>query len=257
MAKKKEEVITISLEPLLVPLSILLAGLMVATSIYIGFGRIEGGVGSTKSEGPEGPMYDLVEEIGVDRSEFAECYDAGEFESEVQSDLADGSSAGVNGTPGFIVGVLDGDSVDGIQIGGAQAFDTFKTKIEEQLKRAEDSSFSPEADENFPAAQISIDDDPLLGNKDEAKVAVVEFSDFECPYCQRFHQTTYDQIINEFVDNGEVVFVYRDFPLSFHDPVATNAAVAMECVQDMEGDEKAFEFIEAYYENTKTNGSGL
>jgi len=57
-----------------------------------------------------------------------------------------------------------------------------------------------------------VDDDPMLGNKN-APVTIVEFSDFECPYCGRFHSQTFPQIKQEYIDTGKVRFVYRDFPL--------------------------------------------
>ncbi|HRN71129.1 MAG TPA: thioredoxin domain-containing protein, partial [Candidatus Woesebacteria bacterium] len=46
-----------------------------------------------------------------------------------------------------------------------------------------------------PAATTTIDDDPILGDKNKAKVAIVEFSDYECPFCKRHHQETFDQIV--------------------------------------------------------------
>ena len=52
---------------------------------------------------------------------------------------------------------------------------------------------------------------PQLGNPD-APVTVVEFSDFQCPFCNKFHQTVEPKIIEEYVRKGKVRFVYRDFP---------------------------------------------
>jgi protein-disulfide isomerase len=107
------------------------------------------------------------------------------------------------------------------------------------------------------AATTNIDDDPVLGNKDTAKVAIVEFSDFECPFCQRFHQTTYPQIVSEYINTGKAIFVYRDFPLSFHEPAATKAALAAQCAFDQGGAEKYYQYAEQYFNKTLTNGQGL
>ncbi|MCA9382115.1 DsbA family protein [Candidatus Dojkabacteria bacterium] len=106
-------------------------------------------------------------------------------------------------------------------------------------------------------AVVSIDDDPYLGNKDKAKVAVVEFSDYECPFCKRFHDDTFDQIVTDYVDTGKAILVYRDYPLSFHDPMATNEAIAGECIQDQAGNEKYFQYGDLMYTNTTSNGTGL
>lgn len=77
-------------------------------------------------------------------------------------------------------------------------------------------------------AKISFDDDAVLGNP-EAKVAIVEFSDFQCPYCSRFHNITFPQLRENYIDTGKVRYVYRDFPLKQIHPKATQAAVAANC----------------------------
>ena len=77
-----------------------------------------------------------------------------------------------------------------------------------------------------------LDDDPVKGNPD-ATVTIVEFSDFQCPFCQRFHQTTLPLILENYVDTGKVKFVYRDFPIqSLHPNGAFPAALASECADE-------------------------
>jgi len=72
-----------------------------------------------------------------------------------------------------------------------------------------------------------VDDDAVLGKKD-ASVTIVEFSDYECPFCVRFHTETWPQLKKNYIDTGKVKFVYRDFPLGFHQN-AQKAAEAAEC----------------------------
>lgn len=103
----------------------------------------------------------------------------------------------------------------------------------------------------------SIDNDPVLGDKKKAKVAIVEFTDYECPFCKKFHTDSFDTLVKDYVDTGKAVIVTRDFPLSFHDPKATDAAAVAECVRKEKGDAGYFAFSKAYYENTATNGKGL
>lgn len=93
--------------------------------------------------------------------------------------------------------------------------------------------------------------------KNKAKIAIVEFSDYECPYCKSFHDNTLDQIIKNYVDTGDAIFVYRDFPLSFHEPAATTEAQAAQCVFKLAGDEKYYDFANLIYANTGTNGKGM
>jgi len=105
--------------------------------------------------------------------------------------------------------------------------------------------------------KVNIDDDPVLGDKKKAKVAIVEFSDYECPFCKRFHQETFDQIVKDYVNTNKAVFVYRDFPLSFHDPLATKEALAANCVKEQKGDKTYFEYGRSIYDATNSNGQGL
>ena len=66
-----------------------------------------------------------------------------------------------------------------------------------------------------------------------AKVTMVEFSDYECPYCARYYKNTYPQIISEYVDTGKVKIVFRDYPLPFHGK-AQKAGEAAECAGEQD-----------------------
>lgn len=72
------------------------------------------------------------------------------------------------------------------------------------------------------------DDDPVLGNP-EAPLTIVEFADFQCPFCGKFFSTVEQQIIEQYVKTGKVRFVYRDFPLNAIHPEAQKAAEAAGC----------------------------
>jgi protein-disulfide isomerase len=76
---------------------------------------------------------------------------------------------------------------------------------------------------------VSVDDDPARGPEDAA-VTIIEFSDFQCPYCGRFFQQTLPQLMQQYGDR--IRFVYRDFPLDQIHPNARNAAIAAECADD-------------------------
>ena len=106
-------------------------------------------------------------------------------------------------------------------------------------------------------ATTSISNSAVLGDKTKVKVAIVEFSDYECPFCKSFHQTTFDQLKKEFVDTGKAIIVFRNFPLSFHEPNATLEAATAECVRKEKGDVAYFAFGKALYQNTQANGKGL
>lgn len=80
---------------------------------------------------------------------------------------------------------------------------------------------------NIVVREVNEKTDHIRGNK-KAKVTIVEYSDFECPFCQRFHPTM-KQILDKY--GKDIRVVYRHFPLSFH-PQATPAALASECASE-------------------------
>ncbi len=106
-------------------------------------------------------------------------------------------------------------------------------------------------------AKVSLDDDPVMGDRKKAKVAIIEFSDFECPFCQKFHKDTYDTLVKEYVDTGKAVISFRDYPLPFHEPKASLAANLAQCVKEAKGDTAYFKFSKLYFENTVSNGKGV
>jgi protein-disulfide isomerase len=78
------------------------------------------------------------------------------------------------------------------------------------------------------ATRIALDNkDQVLGSP-SAQVAVVEFSDFQCPYCGRFQADTFAQLKKAYVDTGKIKYVFRDFPLVLHEQ-ARSAAIAAHC----------------------------
>lgn len=79
--------------------------------------------------------------------------------------------------------------------------------------------------------------DHVRGNRD-AKMALIEYSDLECPFCQRFHPTA-QQVVDEY--DGEVMWVYRHFPLSQLHPKAQKFAEATECAAKIGGEDKFWE----------------
>lgn len=92
-----------------------------------------------------------------------------------------------------------------------------------------------------------IDDDAVLGDPN-APVTIVEFSEYQCPYCSKFYNDAYQKLKEKYVETGKVKLVFRDFPLSFHEG-AYPAALAAECVRDQAGDEGYFAMHDKLFEN--------
>lgn len=93
---------------------------------------------------------------------------------------------------------------------------------------AADDTTAAAADQPIQRYDVPVDDDPAIG-PDNAAITIIEFSDYECPYCQRWHAETFKQILRDFPD--QVRIVYRDFPLGNH-PNATPAAEAANCANE-------------------------
>jgi len=103
---------------------------------------------------------------------------------------------------------------------------------------------------------VDEDDDAVMGDKD-APILMVEFSDYQCPFCRKFYNETLPQIKENYIDTGLVKFAYRDLPLiSLGHSDATPAANAAECARDQEGDEMYFTFHDLIFEGQNELGNG-
>lgn len=76
----------------------------------------------------------------------------------------------------------------------------------------------------------TVDDDAVLGEAN-APVTLIEFSDYQCPFCRRFFELTLPEIKKNYIDTGKAKLVFRDFPLPFH-ASAIPAAQAAECANE-------------------------
>ncbi|MBI2624423.1 DsbA family protein [Candidatus Parcubacteria bacterium] len=102
-----------------------------------------------------------------------------------------------------------------------------------------------------PAAQPpAVDDDPTLGPAD-AKVTIIEFSDFQCPFCGRFFRDTEPKIVENYVKAGKVRFVYRD--LAFLGEESLRAAEAAQCAFEQG---KFWEYHDALFTNQSGENEG-
>ena len=130
---------------------------------------------------------------------------------------------------------------------GAGAADKKKTEPEPGITRAQadeildelrqirqllekNAAAAPAAPEAGGKVRVKIEKLPVLGDKN-APITMVEFTDYQCGFCQRFHMSTFPEIRKKFIDTGKVRFVSRDLPLDFHSN-AMRAAQAARCAGD-------------------------
>ena len=104
------------------------------------------------------------------------------------------------------------------------------------------------AQKPFKPADISIDGSPVMGNAD-APVTMVEFTDFQCPFCRRYSNGTFPQIIKDYIKTGKVRYVVRQFPLKAIHPKAVKASEASLCAGDQG---KYWEMYDQIFKKTKS-----
>jgi protein-disulfide isomerase len=132
--------------------------------------------------------------------------------------------------------------------------------IQRYVKKQQEAQAAARAQEERVAAEkaknvrrVSVSRDHIYGNPN-APISLIEYSDFECPFCKGFHPTA-KEIIDSY--GGKVNWVYRHFPLPMHNPGAQIEAEASECVNQLGGNEAFWKFADAIYARTQSNGNGF
>jgi len=132
--------------------------------------------------------------------------------------------------------------------------------IQNYIKKQQQAQVVARAEEERQANEkakkvrrVSAPRDHVYGNPN-APVSLIEYSDFECPFCKRFHATA-KEIVDAY--GGKVNWVYRHFPLAMHNPGAQKEAEASECVAQLGGNDAFWKFANAIYARTKSNGNGF
>lgn len=116
-----------------------------------------------------------------------------------------------------------------------------------------DTTNTDTQDQEFADATTNIGNSPYLGDKKKAKVALVEYTDFQCPYCARHATDTKPSIIKDYVDTGKIIYVVKNFPLDFHGQIAIDTANASLCVKEIGGNSKYFDFYAKGYSQKTTD----
>ncbi len=108
---------------------------------------------------------------------------------------------------------------------------------------------APEEDNSNPAEP----GDGMVLGKADAPITLIEFSDFQCPFCRKWYRETYADLKKQYIDTGKVKLVYRHYPLSFH-PAAEPSALAVTCAQK-QGNDVAWAFHDAIFTEQDKSGN--
>jgi protein-disulfide isomerase len=208
-----------------------------------------------------------AQDAGVkDIAAFKAGLDGHRWAAKVDKDKNDGDADGTQGTPGFFV--------NGVFINGAQAFDVYKKAIDQELQKAQAkiaagtpksriyAEMTRENKKNAPAAakseqqdnkedtttvyKVPVGSSPVLGNPN-ALVTIIEFSDFQCPFCSRV-EPTLKAVRDKYGD--KVRLVWKNEPLPFHNRAEPCAEAAME-VRAEKGDKGFWAMHDALFADQK------
>ena len=213
-----------------------------------------------------------AQDAGVkDVAAYKAGLDSHKWADKVDADLNAGKAAGVQGTPSFFV--------NGIFINGAQPFDNFKKTIDQELGKAQakiaagtpksriyvemtkenkknapppkDEDEGKDKEDTTTVNKVPVGNSPILGNPN-ALVTIVEFSDFQCPYCRRV-EPTLKGLRDKYGD--KLRLVWKNEPLPFH-PAAEPAAEAAMEVRAEKGDKGFWEAHDKLFADQKDIANG-
>ncbi len=196
-------------------------------------GTVAGTGAAQESPLSEENLIAYAEELDLDKNKFTQCLDAEQTASTVRADMDQAASLSVQGTPGFFI--------NGKFLGGAFPYETFKEIIDKEIagepsnsctdysedlqqfcSDPETAAFRPEP------VEVAVNNSPIIGSRD-SKVIIIEFSDFECPFCARAYSTV-KQIQSDYPN--DVAISYKHLPLTQLHPNAERAAQAAVCAQE-------------------------
>ena len=177
----------------------------------------------------------FAQELGLDVEKFKRDFDKPEFGQMIEADKQLGAKIGVQGTPHFFI--------NGVRLSGAQPIEkfeeVFKAELAEAQKVGGNQVYATQVKKNFKAAEprqaqkpastvqfIPVNDaDAQKNHKGDYLVTVVEFSDYQCPYCKRGDDTL-QEIIKNYGDKVRVVFKHLPLPMHKEAEIASRAALA-------------------------------
>ena len=188
-----------------------------------------------KLTNPAEYLASVAEEISADMEAYHHCIDSGVKDTQVLQNVDEGKALGFNGTPAFqLIQNVKGKTYS---LSGAQPVEVFSEWLDKLIAGeeppepkkpelpdwAKPEGLAPDPKRpGFTVAGDSYKGDP------KAKIAVVEYTDFQCPPCKEYEFETQPGLDKELIETGKVFWVVKHFPLRIH-PHATIAAVAAEC----------------------------
>lgn len=240
------------------PVAIVIAGVLIAGAIVL---SRKAPTPSLLTNSPIDQALATASAIGIKPNSIKSCIEDRDQQARVERDSDNGKALGINGTPyNIVVGPNDVRfAVPGAfpkeffatvvalmesnAPRGTTAYDV--TDVENIYTSVMVDGVLPLIKDDVTAAMLAIDPaiDHIRGNADAA-YTIVEYSDFECPYCQVHHDTMKELI----AENTNINWVYRHFPLVTIHKGAVTLAEAAECIAQKQGNDAFWEFADKNFE---------
>ena len=188
----------------------------------------------------------LSEQVGVKKEALTECIKNTDLDKTNEEIFASADRAmseiekGQGGTPYSIIIGKDGVKYE---VRGATSYENLKKITEDALAGTLENTYKGEV-------TVSESNDHVLGNP-SAEIMIIEYSDFECPYCKVLHQTL-TKIVNE--SNGRIAWTFRHLP--YHQN-SFEKAIASDCVAKLKGNEAFWKYADLLFGLLKTNQESI
>lgn len=216
------------------PTAIIVAGFLVMLAILI----TNGGSGLGNKIKKEKT---LSEQVGVSKDKLSACIkaiDATALQTSISTSVEAAMKALANDQRGTPYSIIVGKNGSKAEVRGADSIDNVKKLIAEVESGKVTNAYKGEV----PAATA---EDHIIGSID-APIVIIEYSDYECPYCKGF-QATVKQIVTE--SNGNVAWVYRHWPIHQN---SFSKLVAAECVGKIKGNDAFWKYSDLLFGLLKT-----
>lgn len=255
------------------PVAVLLGSAIIAVSILISGGviRLKGQLPKTTTQtsgttekttadsgkSQEDKLTDLAAQLSLDTSKFKSCLTSEKYKDQVNKDISDADAIGPTGTPTFYIGKANSSgTIDGYLIEGAYPYSRFQEVID-AVATGSAVPKDPSSKEDPKSVKVAEANGAVEGNKN-APVTMIEFSDYECPFCKRHFVQTFPSLKKDYIDSGKVKLVYRNLiAVPSHNPAAMREAIAALCAKEQGGDTVYFKYHDLVYSKTSSNGQGI
>lgn len=169
-----------------------------------------------------------VTQIGLDTELYNACLADNAYEAQIEEEMREANGRGVRSTPHFLV--------NNQPLVGAQPYSSFEQAISIVSGGGQFAEVEPTAAPRVAPdpVDINLENAAISYGDEDAPVTIVEFTDYQCPFCARHAFETLPAILNGMVADGRVRYVVMDYPIEQLHPFATEAAVAVRCAGEQD-----------------------